>query len=322
MKKIFLSSVFCLIIITPLFVLAENKVEINTASLSELEKITGIGPVIGQRIIDNRPFYSIDDLLKVKGIGEKTLQKIKNQGLAYVHGQSSPTTIPETETPGVVENQKVAVPEKIYYRGIIINEILPSPAGADETNEFIELRNLNNFDVNLEDWRIEDMEGTTKTYVLPKETKILANGYLVFKRPETKILLNNDKDGVNLIWPNQEIIDSISYEKAPQNQSYNKDNNNLKWSTTITPGALNIITTLAFDKTTKMLSKAKKSDNNITTASLQDSVETKEDIVETDSLKDKKPYNSPWTMLIVSIIVILLSGGIILFLKFKSIKNQ
>jgi competence ComEA-like helix-hairpin-helix protein len=59
-------------------------IDINTASSEELQKIYGVGPVIAQRIIEARPFSSIDDLIKVKGIGEKTLQKIKEQGLACV----------------------------------------------------------------------------------------------------------------------------------------------------------------------------------------------------------------------------------------------
>ncbi|MEK7540767.1 MAG: ComEA family DNA-binding protein, partial [Patescibacteria group bacterium] len=85
MKKVF---IFLVLLLFSVFVSATDKVEINTASLEQLEEITGVGPVIAQRIIDARPFSSVDDLLRVKGIGEKTLQKIKDQGLAYVGEKS------------------------------------------------------------------------------------------------------------------------------------------------------------------------------------------------------------------------------------------
>ena len=56
-------------------------VNINTASQKELDALPGIGEVLAQRIIDyrsaNGPFSTVDELTKVKGIGEKTLEKLK-----------------------------------------------------------------------------------------------------------------------------------------------------------------------------------------------------------------------------------------------------
>ncbi len=73
-----------LLALFPIVAFAVNGIDINTAFLQQLEEITGVGPAIGQRIIDARPFSSVDDLLRVSGIGPKTLQKIKEQGLACV----------------------------------------------------------------------------------------------------------------------------------------------------------------------------------------------------------------------------------------------
>lgn len=55
-------------------------VNINTAGLSELDELPGVGPVTAQKILDYRTahgaFTSVDGLLEVDGIGDKTLADI------------------------------------------------------------------------------------------------------------------------------------------------------------------------------------------------------------------------------------------------------
>jgi competence protein ComEA len=59
-----------------------TKINLNTATLEELDSLPGIGPVLAQRIIDYRqtygPFQSVDDLLRVQGIGPALLEKIRD----------------------------------------------------------------------------------------------------------------------------------------------------------------------------------------------------------------------------------------------------
>ncbi|MBI2794183.1 MAG: helix-hairpin-helix domain-containing protein [Ignavibacteria bacterium] len=55
-------------------------VNINTAGKSQLTQLPGIGPAIAERIIESRndaPFHSVDDLLRVKGIGPAKLERIR-----------------------------------------------------------------------------------------------------------------------------------------------------------------------------------------------------------------------------------------------------
>ena len=123
---------------------------------------------------------------------------------------------------------------------ILINEILPSPTGSDTIEEWIEIFNPNDFEVNLSGWKIQDTVGKTKIYTFPKETKILAKGFLVLKRPVTKITLNNEGDGLKLIGPEGKIIDEISYQKAEEGKSYNRGEAGWFWSENLTPGAENV----------------------------------------------------------------------------------
>lgn len=59
---------------------AADALDINRASLEDLQRIPGVGPKMAQRIVDERakkPFAIVDDLRRVTGIGAKTLEKLR-----------------------------------------------------------------------------------------------------------------------------------------------------------------------------------------------------------------------------------------------------
>jgi comEA protein len=58
------------------------KINIHTAAQAELETLPRIGPKVAQRVIDyrnqNGSFKKVEDIMKVKGIGEKIFAQIKD----------------------------------------------------------------------------------------------------------------------------------------------------------------------------------------------------------------------------------------------------
>ncbi|HLZ91804.1 MAG TPA: helix-hairpin-helix domain-containing protein [Candidatus Acidoferrum sp.] len=81
--------VFCVLAscLAPLTSLAATKkpplkpVNINTANSDELQQVPGIGPVTAEKILQMRKSYgafkSVDDLLAIKGLGKKRLEKMR-----------------------------------------------------------------------------------------------------------------------------------------------------------------------------------------------------------------------------------------------------
>ncbi len=97
------------------FLMIHGCININTASEEELQKLSGVGPVIAQNIIDAKPFSSVDDLVRVSGIADAKLADIKAQGLACVE---------------ITENNLSEVQVDFTYRGDL-----------SESGTVLELRN-------------------------------------------------------------------------------------------------------------------------------------------------------------------------------------
>ncbi len=118
-KIIFLILGIFLIVIPSISAICESgQIDINTASLEELDELWGIGPVKAQAIIDARPFNSLDDLMNVNGIGEVTLSNIKSQGLACVAGETGGLSSPPPQIQNETENNEA----NLTYNDVSSNE--------------------------------------------------------------------------------------------------------------------------------------------------------------------------------------------------------
>jgi len=54
-----------------------SRININKASRTQLRKIPGVGRALADRIVKGRPYRSVDDLIKVRGIGERSLEEMR-----------------------------------------------------------------------------------------------------------------------------------------------------------------------------------------------------------------------------------------------------
>ena len=135
----------------PVEACSANSIDINKASKEELEKLIGVGPVIAQKIIEKRPFSSLAGLLGVDGIGQVTLDKIINQGCAFVEGDEGG----EQNEPGEDEEEEAEEENgEIPTLKVVINEVAWMGTKANTSGEWLELYNPSSESIDMSDWEI------------------------------------------------------------------------------------------------------------------------------------------------------------------------
>lgn len=238
--------------------------------------------------------------------------------VSYVASSTSASTSEVTETASLQITATTDSSQKqiVYPKNIFINEILPSPEGSDEQNEWIEIVNNNDFAVNLAGWQIKDTVGVVKTYTMPNNSQIPANGFLLIPRQESKITLQNNGDGLELLNPQSEIADQVAYSSSSNNQSYNRKPNvpnrtdGWAWSKVLTPGAVN-----------KLSENPKQINPPITeqTATAASQAATSNNIASAVAQINRfAPKSSRFLTFILGITIALISAIIVFFLKKQS----
>ena len=102
------SLVLCLLIGTCAFAKKkppERPVNLNTANSEELQLVPGIGPATADKIVKMRksygPFKSVDDLLAIRGLGPKRLEKMRKFLTVGKPAAPKPATLPAKSPPAV-----------------------------------------------------------------------------------------------------------------------------------------------------------------------------------------------------------------------------
>lgn len=144
-----------------------------------------------------------------------------------------------------ISNASTTSDECVFGKEVIISEILPNPEGVDD-EEFIELYNPNNENLNLSGWKLNDKS----SYFFRLSDTIGANDYLLIEKSKSKISLNNSNEELKLLNCHDEIVSKVNFEKSFEAQSYSYDNINKGyfWTTQNTPGSENIFDFLESDE--------------------------------------------------------------------------
>lgn len=102
---------------------------------------------------------------------------------------------------------------------IMINEIFPNPKSVDTDKEWIELYNYSDEKIDLSGWRIKSANGKKK-FTFKDETVIKPGAYLAISSKESKFVLKNKGDKIQLIDPEETVIDELEFGETPENMSY------------------------------------------------------------------------------------------------------
>ncbi len=145
--------------------------------------------------------------------------------------------------------------QKENLDNIIINELWPSPEGDDREKEFIELKNLNNFDVNICGWQLTDRN---HKYILPNNSFVAKNDFLLISRQQSRISLNNAGDTISLFDSADKLIEEVNFSSAKTNLSWSKNKTGAwKWTSEVTPAEENIFLELIDEKNQKAKTNSK-----------------------------------------------------------------
>lgn len=201
-------------------VIAEELININTATLEELDTLPGIGASKAQAIIDyrelNGPFQAIEEITNVSGIGSATYENIKDLiTVGYEEDppppqeekddpdeEYPPTNEEEPDEPDDLADEPDTPFSNDFKLGdLVVNEFVSDP--ADGEVEWIELYNNTAQIINLTDWSIEEGSGA-KTNLQGEIDK-----FFIIEKPKGN--LNNKGDIIILRDAFNNLIDQVVY---------------------------------------------------------------------------------------------------------------
>ncbi|MBI4592011.1 lamin tail domain-containing protein [Candidatus Uhrbacteria bacterium] len=145
------------------------------------------------------------------------------------------TVIPsETSEASEAEGSQVEeIVEKVeLIKTLRFVSLYPNATGSDEEEEYIEIENIGTEAIDLQGWSIED--GSTDRHTFESSVMIEAGVTFILGRPESKLTLNNGGDTIELIAPDGEVIDLVTYSTSAKGATYDLVNGTWAWSVAAT----------------------------------------------------------------------------------------
>jgi hypothetical protein len=141
-----------------------------------------------------------------------------------------PTDVPATAIPVPTDT-----PAPSSYANIFISEFMANP---ESDNEWVELYNNNDSEVDLYGWVIDDSLTGNRIYEIKSDNKISGKSYKKYDLG-SNAFLNNDGDTVRLLDGSQTEKDKKSFSSSTKGKSWSKDNDGNWCQTDPTPNSAN-----------------------------------------------------------------------------------
>lgn len=180
------------------------------------------------------------------GSGHK---KIYNPSITYQSNPSASESLERDLEKNIFNLQKNPSPQNNAFLVKVtpkqlplrINEVFPNPAAKGEDNEYVEIYNFGDKNIDLTGFILKDAT-QSGDYVFPAETEIKPGEFLVIYKSISKISLNNTEEQIYLLDDNENQVDFLEYFKTKEESSFGFDEaeNTFRWSKNLTPGAKNI----------------------------------------------------------------------------------
>lgn len=165
----------------------------------------------------------------IVNITTNTNQTTQATSSSNIKPSPSPSPTSKVKKPKVVKKKVLPTMQ--------LSEIFPNPYGSDSIYEFFEIENVSEDVQYLKGWQLK----TTNQSYFFGEIKIEPHSFYQLTRSESGIAFNNNKETIQLIDPDNKVIDKFKYtDNVQENASYIRDSGQWKLSIVPTRGGINI----------------------------------------------------------------------------------